>query len=113
MTMRDHLGLAMSGADIDSLARYQSALAHFQCYVGDPLAELDDALAQRPELLMAHVLKAWLNLLGTEAQGLAVAAEAHRAASALPGNARERAHLAALGELLAGRWHAAGGCSRT
>lgn len=108
MTMRDHLGLAMSGADTNSLARYQSALAHFQCYVGDPLAELDDALAQRPELLMAHVLKAWLNLLGTEAQGLAVAAEAHRAASALPGNARERAHLAALGELLAGRWHAAG-----
>ncbi|WP_027591911.1 tetratricopeptide repeat protein, partial [Pseudomonas sp. RL] len=32
----------------------------------------------------------------------------HRAASALPGNARERAHLVALGELLAGRWHAAG-----
>ena len=47
MTMRDHLGLAMSGADPDSLAGYQSALAHFQCYVGDPLAELDDALAQR------------------------------------------------------------------
>ena len=27
MTMRDHLGLAMSGADTNSLACYQSALA--------------------------------------------------------------------------------------
>lgn len=108
MMMRDDLGLAVSGADAGSLAHYRTALARFQCYVGDPLAEVDAALARRPDLLMAHVLKAWLNLLGTEAEGVAVAQDIHRSASALPGTARERAHLAAIGELLAGRWHAAG-----
>lgn len=34
MTMRDDLGLAVSGADADSLSHYQTALTRFQCYVG-------------------------------------------------------------------------------
>jgi len=108
MTMRDDLGLAVSGADADSLSHYQTALTRFQCYVGDPVAEVDAALARRPEMVMAHVLKAWLHLLGTDAPGLAVADQAYRTASALPGTEREKAHLAAISELLAGRWHAAG-----
>lgn len=108
MTMRDDLGLAVSGADADSLSHYQTALTRFQCYVGDPVAEVDAALARRPEMVMAHVLKAWLHLPGTDAPGLAVADQAYRTASALPGTEREKAHLAAISELLAGRWHAAG-----
>lgn len=31
MTMRDDLGLAVSGADADSLSHYQTALTRFQC----------------------------------------------------------------------------------
>jgi tetratricopeptide (TPR) repeat protein len=104
MTMRDPLGLEISGADQDSLHHYQEALEQFQCYVGDPLASLDAAHGRRPEMVMAHVLRAWLNLLGTEPKGLAAAREAYRQAAALPHNAREQGHLEAIGALLEGRW---------
>ena len=52
---------------------------------------------------MAHVLKAWLHLLGTEPAGRAVADESNRAAAALPADERERAHLATSQALAAGR----------
>src|SRR5690606_14703245 len=108
MTMRDPMGLEISGADHDSLHHYQDALAQFQCYVGDPLTTLDAAQAQRPEMIMAHVLRAWLNLLGTEPDGLVAARAAYRQAAALPHNAREQGHLKAIGALLDGRWKEAG-----
>lgn len=108
MTMRDPMGLEISGADHDSLHHYQDALTQFQCYVGDPLVTLDAAQAQRPEMIMAHVLRAWLNLLGTEPDGLVAARAAYRQAVALPHNAREQGHLKAIGTLLDGRWKEAG-----
>jgi len=63
-------------------------------------------------MTMGHVLKAYLHLLGTEPLGLPVAAAAVKEATNL-GNAfhateRERAHIAAAGHLVAGRWRAAG-----
>ena len=47
------------------------------------------ALALRPDFVMAHALKAWLHLLGTEPAGLPVARQCLAAASALPANERE------------------------
>ena len=41
---------------------------------------VDAAIADSPGFAMAHLLKAWLNLLGTEPAGLEVARAAHRAA---------------------------------
>jgi len=46
-------------------------------------------------MTMAHVLKAWLNLLGTESASLPAACAALAAAAALPADARERRHIAA------------------
>ena len=84
MSSKDPLGLALSGADPISLPHYENALGQFQCYVGDPLASVDAALAASPDFLMAHLLKAYLHLLGTEPSGLAVARACHASAAALP-----------------------------
>ena len=61
----------------------------------------------RPDFLMAHALRAWLHLLGTEPAGIPVAHEALEAARRLPATTQEQGHLAAIEHLVAGRWHAA------
>jgi hypothetical protein len=57
---------------------------------------------------MAHILKAYLHLLGTEPIAVPIARECYLAASRLPANGRERGHIEAIGHLVDGRWHAAG-----
>ncbi|MBP8298057.1 MAG: tetratricopeptide repeat protein, partial [Burkholderiales bacterium] len=108
MSIRDSHGLALSGADATSLEHYGRALHQFQCYIEDPVASVDAALARSPDFVMAHVLKAYLNLLGTEPQGIAVARASLAAAARCDGTAHERGHLEAVGHLVQGRWHQAG-----
>lgn len=106
--MKDSAGYEVSGTDTPSLAALEQALNEFRCYVGDPVATVERALADSPELIMGHVLKAYLHLMGTEPGGLSVARSAHQAASTLPANDREKRHLQAIGHLTEGRWRAAG-----
>lgn len=107
MSLTDIAGHPVSGATPASLDHLETALHQFRCYIGDPVATLDAALAASPEMAMAHLFKAWLHLLGTEPAGLAVARECHAAAAPLVRSERERGHLAAVGQLIKGRWHAA------
>lgn len=106
--MKDALGLAISGADDSSLAHYAAALAGLQRFVGDPVGAADAAIAQRPGFVMAHVIKGYLHGLSTERAALPVVRRCHETAARLPATPRERAHVAALGELAAGRFGAAG-----
>ena len=108
MMTKDNLGLSLTGATQGSVAHYETALRQLQCYVGDPVATIDQALSQSPGFVMGHALKAYLHLLGTEPDALPVARDSHRAASKLAANDRERGHVQAIGHLLQGRWHAAG-----
>lgn len=108
MRTQDDLGLPLSGVDTDSAAHYRRALRQFHCYIEDPVASVDAAIAQRPDFVMAHLLKAYLHLLGTEPATLPVARTCHAAASRLRMDERERGHLAAVGHLVEGRWHQAG-----
>lgn len=108
MTIRDAFGFTLSGAESGSLAHYHTALHQLQCYIDDPVATVDAVLAVSPEFTMAYVLKAYLHLLGTEPEGIAVARACHDSASRLPASDRERRHIAAVGHLVAGRWHQAG-----
>ena len=108
MPQHDATDLPLSGTDGDSQAHYRRALRQFQCYIGDPVASVDAALAQRPDFVMAHALKAYLHLLGTEPAGIPVARACHAAAATLAADERERGHLAAIDHLVAGRWHLAG-----
>lgn len=105
--MRDALGLEVTGATPSALEHYQRALRELQCFIGDPVASIDQAIAAAPDFLMAHVFKGYLFGLATEREAMAVAAECHAAAAKLDGTARERAHVAALGNLASNRWHQA------
>jgi hypothetical protein len=107
MTIRDLQGHALTGATPAALDAYEQALHETRCLRGDPVASVDRALAAAPGMPMAHALKAWLMLLGTEPAGPAAARACAEAGSALAADARERAHLQAAAQLADGRWHAA------
>src|SRR5262245_44924656 len=107
MTSRDALGHPLSGASPHAIELYEQALHELRCFIGDPLATVDRALARSPGFTMAHVLRAYLNLLGTEPAGIPVARTSLEAAEALGADARERGHCAAVRALVENRWHAA------
>jgi hypothetical protein len=107
MLLRDSLGNQYSGATPASLDHYEHGVRLLQCYIGDPLSTADAALAEAPEMIMAHALRAWLVLLGTEAPALPIARRSWELASKLPANEREQGHLAAIHHLLEGRWREA------
>lgn len=75
--------------------------------VDDPAASVARAIEASPEMPMAYALQAWLHLLGTEPEGMAVARAACEAASELPANDREQRHLAAARALTRGCWREA------
>jgi hypothetical protein len=104
----DSAGHGLSGATADSVAHFETAAQQLRCYVGDPVATVDAALAAAPQMVMAHVLRGYLHLLGTEPAGLPVARDCHEAAARLPADERERGHVEAVRLLSQGRWRAAG-----
>ncbi|CAN5194873.1 tetratricopeptide repeat protein [soil metagenome] len=106
-TPTDLHGHGMSGASAEAREHYERALGLFRLYSGDPLSAAEAALAESPGFAMAHLLKAWLNLLGTEPAGIDAARAAHAAAAPLCRTVREHGHLAAVGHLVEGRWHEA------
>jgi len=108
MLLRDDLDNRVTGATRTSLEHYRHALRLLQCYIGDPVAVVDAAIAESPDMVMAHALKAWLHLLGTESNGLPVARKSLQTALQLPANGREAGHLQAIGSVIEGRWHEAG-----
>lgn len=108
MTIHDEQGLAYSGTDRTSLETFSLAQRQFQCYIDDPVATTDQALSNSPEFVMAHVLRAYLHLLGTEPADIAVAKASLEAAARFGGDARERAHQRAVRHLVEGHWHQAG-----
>jgi tetratricopeptide (TPR) repeat protein len=108
MDLRDSAGHQMTGATAEGLAHFETASHQLRCYVGDPVASVDMALAAAPQMVMAHVLKAYLHLLGTEPLALPVARDCLAAATDLAATDRERGHVEAVRLLTEGRWRSAG-----
>lgn len=102
MTIRDHQGHVLTGAGADAAESYRRALHSYHCYAGDAIGAADAAIAACPAFTMAHLLKAYMHILGTNQEAAAVAAAAYAAARALPANDRERGHADAVGALLSG-----------
>src|SRR4029453_278207 len=73
MSLTDATGHRLSGATPTSLAHFEQAARELLCLVDDPVGSIDRAIEASPDMTMAHLLKAWLHLLGTEPGGLAVA----------------------------------------
>jgi len=107
MTTQDARGLAMTGADSAAADGFEAALAEFQCYVGNPVGTIEAALQARPGFAMGHVLRGYLYGSSAEAPGLREAGLSLEAAQALPTNAREGLHVAALEALAAGAFDTA------
>ncbi len=108
MEMIDAAGYPASGATPESLRTFEQAQHELRCYIDDPVATVDAALAASPTMVMAHVLKAYLHLLGTEPAGLPVARACQDATVGLPATERERRHLEAVRCIADGRWRDAG-----
>lgn len=107
MAVKDIFGLTFSGATEAGFLPYSQAVRELQCFIGDPVASVDRAIAADPGFVMAHVFKGYLFGLATEREATALAKACHETALPLAATARERAHVAALGHLAAGRWHEA------
>jgi hypothetical protein len=107
MTPIDIRGYTLTGATSRSLPHYESAVRQLNLFVGDPVATVDAAIAESPDFVMAHALRAYLHLLGTEPAGVPVAYQAFDCASTIAATEREAAHLTAISCLINGRWHQA------
>jgi len=104
----DAQGHRVSGATAQSLQAWEQAAHEMRRMVDDPVASVERSLALAPEMTMAHVLKAWLHLLGTEPDGIPVARAACEVASRLPADDRERRHVEAARAVAEGRWREGG-----
>lgn len=104
MTLRDALGHPVSGATPAAVDHYEQAAHELRCLAGDPLATIDRALVAAPAMSIAHTLRAWLHLLGSEAPALATAREGAEAAARHAGTDRERMHAQAAALVASGLW---------
>lgn len=102
--IKDRQGHSLSGVDARAAGRYDAAVALFGTYRGDPVGSLEQAIADAPQFVMAHAARAWMLALSTEPAATAQARRSLDSARALPADEREASHLAALAELVAGRW---------
>ena len=107
MTHYDLRGLSVSGASREALEHFEQALSEFHCYIGNPFAAIDRAIAAAPEFVMAHCFKAYLNICGTEAAALADARASLAWAKRCKMNERERSHVAAIERFVAGEFERA------
>jgi tetratricopeptide (TPR) repeat protein len=107
--LNDARGVPVSSASAVALEHYETALAQFQRYSGDPIATIDSALAADDELIVGHLFKAFVLYTTSEGRYLADArAAVERAAALAPkATARERALIEAARQLVDGHWHAA------
>jgi tetratricopeptide (TPR) repeat protein len=105
--LHDHAGHPVSGATVEALALYESALGQFHTYTGNPLETAEAAIAAAPGFAMAHLLRAHLYLSGMEAPGIAPALQSIAAARRLATTERETLHAVAAEAWAGGRFEAA------
>lgn len=98
---------ALSGASPASSERYEAAARGFRLYCGDPVALLDETIAESPGFAQAHLLKAFILALATEPAAFDEARATAARAAGLSMNDRESSLRAALDLLLEGGWTAA------
>jgi tetratricopeptide (TPR) repeat protein len=107
--MKDLHGLVTSSNNARSLESYARALNAFNSYLGDPLAIIDQALADDPGFVMGHVLRAHVCISLWEKSVLPQLRQSLDALRPLQTRAsdRERRHFHALEQWAAGDWNGA------
>ncbi len=106
MELQDSRGLAVSTRNPVSVERFESALDLTASYFVDPLATINEAVADDPTCAIAHCLRAALGVLSSERGALPMVQESIAAieAPATRANQRERMHAAAAGAWVAGEF---------
>lgn len=101
MSATDFRGCTISGATPTALEAFERAFAAFQSWRRGADTMLLPALDDAPAFVMAHVLRAYLDLSSRDPALVRAARPVLARAVALPANARERLHLAAIAAVLA------------
>jgi len=102
MTVRDRHGLELTGASEVAGGLYCDAVKAYHCYAGEPFPMLRAALADSPGFVMAHVLVAYMTLVGTDPRIRSMGLAAVSSAANLTGTSREAGHVAAVTAIKAG-----------
>jgi tetratricopeptide (TPR) repeat protein len=107
--MHDARGVPVSCPSRTALDVYETALGQYQTYVGDPLATIDAALADRPDFVLGHLFRATVLMTLAEQRYATQAAASVDAAEKLlaRANDRERGLARAARSLVGGDWDGA------
>ena len=105
--MEDLYGVPTSSNNVRSLAVYREALAGLNCYRGDPVANIDKALAEDPDFVMGHVFRAHAQITMWERSVVPAIAASVAKLEELAGrsNDRERHHARAIKAWVNGDWY--------
>ena len=103
----DKQGNALSGATPKAAELFDQAVAAFNIYRTDPIAQLDNAIEAAPEFTMAYITKAHLFALATEPEATKQAKTTLSHVKTLRLSLREASHVAALDLVVEGEWTAA------
>jgi tetratricopeptide (TPR) repeat protein len=107
MLNTDIHGNSLTSASKESASAYSEAVRQLSTYAGDPLGVANQLIEAEPEFVMAHALKAWLYLLGTDAKAAVEANAIIAKTDNLKATRREQGHAAAIKKLAQGEFHAA------
>lgn len=104
MSLKDQRGVAVSTRNPVSLERYERALELTNSYFVDPLATINEALADDPTFAAGHCLRAALAVMSSERGAMPMLQESIEAieAAGTRANERERMHAVAARAWLAG-----------
>jgi len=105
----DARGVPVSCGTTSARDLYETALVQYQRYVGDPIATIDQALAETPDFVLGHLFRATVLMTFTEQRYAVQARTSVEAAEGfLPAaNDRERALALAARRLVDGDWDGA------
>lgn len=102
MTIKDTQEHPLSGATAEALPAYEQAVKAFHLVCGDALGAFDTARGAAPDLVMAHLGKAWVLTMANDPGLMERAIALVETARPLARNEREEAHFAALVEVTKG-----------
>jgi tetratricopeptide (TPR) repeat protein len=106
---RDARDVTVSCGNRKALDLYETALRQYHSYVGDPIATIDQALAEAPEFALGHAFRAGVLMMFSEQRFVPEARASVAAAEALSSQANERERLLtrAAHRLVDGDWNEA------
>jgi len=102
MTVRDRQGLVLTGTSEAAGGFYRDAVKSYHCYAGEPFPLLRAAIADSPGFVMAHVLVAYMTLVGSDPRVRRLGLAAVAATEDVKATTRETGHVAAVNAIKAG-----------